>query len=562
MKLELVLIIVASLFAKSVQEGQQCMNDLNFIIQHQGTKSMVSLTCKQIRNQVEGNRIELCKKDDVRKSCPQACGLCCEDDSTYKFQTNHDPADKNCAWLSDKQIRPVTHCEEKNSSGQSVSDGCPSTCKVCKPYVDNTEIPDYVVEALKEEDKASSSPSISSPPTSSPAPTMATCVDNQKFKFKKKHRCRDIRKEEYRRQSLCQHEHVRKECPATCGLCCKDDDTYLFKNSDDEEKGCSSLEGSEIKATRYCDRFQNGQMVRNACQKSCDHCHSKVLILEKGGKTDEEEVKDNKKNQPEDKRPTIGGPAAVTTAEGRSRWRSRTFLALTVVFISIGVLLLVSKVYTSTTKEKLTKEERLEMQRKSNRHMLDIEENGPKPQSEIIVKEKVSVESKVTDEVVTIPSVMTEQSGQSFIQLTMSNLGNKRTTQTDVHRCTNFPCVQCAKDQDITFIKAPRTNIERDEEGRIEFVPVPVSYIGKELTHEIKPLDTLSISTESEIGDSGSTFNSSFSRDGARSRDRYSSRSSHSDNYGDSNKPDKYDQEMESIQEHSHSSMLQTEKEV
>ena len=68
------------------------------------------------------------------------------------------------------------------------------------------------------------------------------CVDqhNSTFKYKKKKiSCKWIAKNESRRLEVCRDSKVRDNCPTTCGLCCEDSQTYLFKADDKELRSCA-----------------------------------------------------------------------------------------------------------------------------------------------------------------------------------------------------------------------------------------------------------------------------------------------------------------------------------
>jgi len=61
-------------------------------------------SCSWIRNN-EDQRQEYCSLyADVGAACPQACGLCCEDDLEYRFQTEKGGL-KSCAWLAESSGR-------------------------------------------------------------------------------------------------------------------------------------------------------------------------------------------------------------------------------------------------------------------------------------------------------------------------------------------------------------------------------------------------------------------------------------------------------------------------
>jgi hypothetical protein len=42
-------------------------------------------TCRKIRRVIDYQREILCQKQDIRNACPQACGVCCIDDASYRL---------------------------------------------------------------------------------------------------------------------------------------------------------------------------------------------------------------------------------------------------------------------------------------------------------------------------------------------------------------------------------------------------------------------------------------------------------------------------------------------
>jgi len=244
------------------------MNDPQFVFDNEGTP----LTCQEIQED-ERQRVILCKKDAVRESCTHTCGICCEDDPNYKFQI-FDGSEKDCVWLKRFQLRISNYCDDTNWDGQKVSDGCSSACQTCPTYVNDIEIPEYLLETT-----IPPFPAPSHSPTKSNAPTPAVCKDNENFEFRGRQSCANIRKDEYRRQTLCQHSIVRTKCPVTCGICCRDDDSFLFETNGGMEKiGCSALKDSEVNQIKYCDTYRDGISIGKTCPNSCGKCHSRVHI--------------------------------------------------------------------------------------------------------------------------------------------------------------------------------------------------------------------------------------------------------------------------------------------
>ena len=85
------------------------------------------VTCNWIRN-VESRREDFCNRnDEVKEECPQACGVCCEDDETYSMDSD---GEKTCAWVAYSDARISQFCG-KYKNGKMVRDACPVTCDRC-----------------------------------------------------------------------------------------------------------------------------------------------------------------------------------------------------------------------------------------------------------------------------------------------------------------------------------------------------------------------------------------------------------------------------------------------
>ena len=81
--------------------------------------------CKWIRWK-EHRRLLYCQSDIVRQNCPQACGLCCDDDPAYSFMTDEVGKKEDCEWIStnNKNIfeRAENYCD-KFYDDRTVRDG-------------------------------------------------------------------------------------------------------------------------------------------------------------------------------------------------------------------------------------------------------------------------------------------------------------------------------------------------------------------------------------------------------------------------------------------------------
>lgn len=131
--------------------------------------------CKWFRFK-EFRRQEFCTEQKVRDNCPQACGLCCEDDPDYTFalsqQTN---TIVDCAWITKNpsriSVRRKNYCDPSVSyGGRTIRDACPLSCNFC--FSEITHFPTMSPSlSMKPSMKPSIIPSLSLVP--SPSPSLA-----------------------------------------------------------------------------------------------------------------------------------------------------------------------------------------------------------------------------------------------------------------------------------------------------------------------------------------------------------------------------------------------------
>jgi len=105
----------------------ECKNDDTYV-----HPSDPELTCKRIRNR-EHRRTLFCKEKEVSRLCPQSCGVCCKNDSTYTFMKGL--IERNCAWVGNlEQSQKESWCS-KHKGGHTIQDMCPVACDECKSYI-------------------------------------------------------------------------------------------------------------------------------------------------------------------------------------------------------------------------------------------------------------------------------------------------------------------------------------------------------------------------------------------------------------------------------------------
>ena len=116
------------------------------------------------------------------------------------------------------------------------------------------------------------------------SPSVYSCFNDRNFTyyFAGKHRnCQNIRIKESRRKEMCSSfPDVYDHCPQSCGRCCMDDRNYRFKTRKRTpmDKTCDWLsdQGNDMKK-KFCKKWSNGRMVRDACPVTCGFCQGAVL---------------------------------------------------------------------------------------------------------------------------------------------------------------------------------------------------------------------------------------------------------------------------------------------
>ena len=118
------------------------------------------------------------------------------------------------------------------------------------------------------------------------------CLDDPSYTFAgtdktgmpKDFRCLAIGRKEKLRQDLCVISEVRVACPLTCGLCCEDDPTFLFKVLDQNDnlgrQNCAWI--TKPKKTKAIEKRRELvcsflDKVANKCRLACDLCKSPVV---------------------------------------------------------------------------------------------------------------------------------------------------------------------------------------------------------------------------------------------------------------------------------------------
>jgi len=69
----------------------------------------------------------MCGRVDVKEACPSACGVCCGDDSGFKFKAEGGKMQK-CGWIAKQPDKRIDECGKKK-----VKAACQLTCGNCTP---------------------------------------------------------------------------------------------------------------------------------------------------------------------------------------------------------------------------------------------------------------------------------------------------------------------------------------------------------------------------------------------------------------------------------------------
>ncbi len=118
---------IAALFLSLPSEAiSACLNDQDYKYNDGGKLR----PCSNIRIN-EARRQTLCLLDEVIDSCPQTCGVCCEDDPDFEFPLDNLDKTQDCAWitLNNVDTRRERYCGMNKRVGPtSIRNMCPLAC--------------------------------------------------------------------------------------------------------------------------------------------------------------------------------------------------------------------------------------------------------------------------------------------------------------------------------------------------------------------------------------------------------------------------------------------------
>merc|ERR1740124_1514288 len=114
-------------------------------------------------------------------------------------------------------------------------------------------------------------------PTTKPINDFLDCRNNPTFKYRGRRSCRWFESStETRRVNMCGITEVATNCPVTCGVCCKDSDTFTFiENS--QNFSCADI--SLASASVSCIKWSSNMMVKDACPIACNSCRSRAITV-------------------------------------------------------------------------------------------------------------------------------------------------------------------------------------------------------------------------------------------------------------------------------------------
>jgi len=118
-------VFLLSSLVTSLTNGE-CLNDEDFRADYRPKTSCLWVRYEESRRQL------YCADVVVSEACPQACGVCCEDDESYEFTKGKGKL-KNCNWIGKATDRPTKWCNREREN-KLVKEACPSTCDVCQSF--------------------------------------------------------------------------------------------------------------------------------------------------------------------------------------------------------------------------------------------------------------------------------------------------------------------------------------------------------------------------------------------------------------------------------------------
>ena len=253
--------------SNAVDVGLSCEDNENFVFTLDNGNNQGCSWIDANANKVDDRQVKYCARNVegggmIGAFCPKACDNCGPLPSLETFQNPTTPATATTA---------PTQSPTKNPT-YSPATNIPTKNPTYSPTNIPTMKPTYTQES------PSVAPSEQEPtinPTDMPT---ATCVNSDSFSIDG-FDCNDIR---YRTQDYCQgtstiSQSVRDNCPVSCGLCCRDNESFTFSLDNGKNQGCSWIDSNSNKVNdrraKYCNRNIPGVgMIGTFCPEACDNC--------------------------------------------------------------------------------------------------------------------------------------------------------------------------------------------------------------------------------------------------------------------------------------------------
>ncbi len=280
-------VAIALFWAPTALSQDPCLNDQDY--KYEDGEKMRS--CANIRLKEE-RRTALCQKEEVRESCPQTCGICCEDDPDFMFPLKKKlGTEQDCAWITKNEKNQATRVENYCGMGDRVGDTsirnmCPFACEFCFEPVEvvPTEAPTTAAPttAAPTDAPTTAAPTTAAPTTAAPttaapttaAPTTAAPTTAAPTTAAPTTAAPTTAAPTEAPTTAAPTEEPTTAAPTTAAPTplCEDDEDYEFEldNLPGEMRDCDWISRNAVqldaRRERYCD--EHGE----SCPVACDLC--------------------------------------------------------------------------------------------------------------------------------------------------------------------------------------------------------------------------------------------------------------------------------------------------
>lgn len=259
---------------------QACLNSETYRKEIFGVEDQVVAprSCSWIRFK-EARRTVQCQDPDVVQNCPQTCGVCCDDDPSYIFDTNFD-LKVSCSWIVrnpgriDK--RRSTYCEipEIFENDVNIRDACPNSCNMCLSQVTlSPTVSSYPSLSQAPSKSPTKSPTVrptyfpTKNPTKNPTdfPTRDPTKNPTDFPTRAPSRRPTV---DPTSSPSASPTSIPSSTPTNW---CEDDPDYVFRmdfNNFPVKCEWLTLSNKNKRKAKYCSRAA----IKSACKNACDFC--------------------------------------------------------------------------------------------------------------------------------------------------------------------------------------------------------------------------------------------------------------------------------------------------